>query len=436
MTDPKLVDAPEMAGGGPESSNAMTDAERGEPQSAVSGDEILNRITAWFERFVAVTDPDDLYTLALWTSHTYLVEELFTTPRLQIDSAIYASGKTTVLDHLNALCFAPIQAANLSSSALIPRMLSGRMRTILLDEVDRSLSPNKPGVEELLAILNSGYRFGSTRPVLVPGGKGGAWDVEEMPTYAPVAMAGNSPRLPDDTSSRSIRILLMPDLDGTVEESDWERIGDEAGGLRAEIAVWTDTVREQVKGMQVSLPARCVGRSREKWRPLKRVAVAAGGAWPQIADRLIEKSLAEDEAERAAGLRAQPPGMVLLVDLHNVWPEGHSFVPTSDLVPRLIAHNLAYWGTASSYGKQLTDQRLGRLLSQSAKITSSRPGGGGTPRGYLLSQLEPVWRRLGIGQNQPGRTGRNGQSGQTATAPRGQTDRFSIGSSEDADEPN
>jgi hypothetical protein len=47
-----------------------------------------------------------------------------------------------------------------------------------------------------------------------------------MSTYAPVAMAGNSPRLPDDTRSRAIRIPLLPDLDGTVEESDWEHIED------------------------------------------------------------------------------------------------------------------------------------------------------------------------------------------------------------------
>ncbi len=62
---------------------------------------------------------------------------LFTTPRLQIALVIFVSGKTTVLDQLNALCYAPIRVANLSSSALIPRMLSVGTRIILLDEVDR-----------------------------------------------------------------------------------------------------------------------------------------------------------------------------------------------------------------------------------------------------------------------------------------------------------
>ena len=74
-----------------------------------------------------------------------------------------------------------------------------------------------------------------------------------------------------------------------------------------------------MKGLPVDLPEKCRGRSKEKWRPLKRVAVLVGGAWPGIADRLIERNIAEDEAERDSGLKARPPGMVLLTDLRKIW---------------------------------------------------------------------------------------------------------------------
>ena len=125
----------------------------------------------------------------------------------------------------------------------------------------------------------------------------------------PVAMAGNSPNLPADTVSRSIRILLMPDLNGTVEDSDWEMIEPTTpNGSARRSPHGPSAVRSQVKGMAVDLPDKCIGRSKEKWRPLKRVAVTAGGDWPAIVDRLINKSLAEDEAEREAGLKTQPPG--------------------------------------------------------------------------------------------------------------------------------
>lgn len=369
------------------------------PPASIDGAELLDDIKAWFGRFIAVTDPDDLNILSLWTAHTHLVKELYTTPRLQVDSVIFGSGKTTVLDHLSRLCLTPVQAASLSSPALIPRMLETKMRTILLDEVDRSLRMDRPGVEDLFGILNSGYRMGATRPVLVPT-KGGGWEDRDMSTYAPIAMAGNSPNLPPDTVSRSIRILLMPDLDGTVEDSDWEMIADDAEKLRARIAAWADAVRDQVKGMPVDLPARCIGRSKEKWRPLKRVSAAAGGHWLCIVDRLINASLAEEEAERDAGLKAQPPGMVMLTDLFAVWPGDEAFMPTRELVGKLILQNPDYWGSGSAYGKPLTETRLGRLVTQAAKVTSIRRGGV-PPRGYLKSELQHVWRRLGIAPKQP-----------------------------------
>jgi hypothetical protein len=187
-----------------------------QPESPVSqgtpGD-VLGEARDWLERFVCTVDETDLDLLALWAAHTHLAVETYTSPRLVLDSPVPGSGKTTTLEHLERLCHHPVQMASLSSPALLARMLDAGMRTILIDEADRSLNPDRDGVAELLAVLNSGYKRGGTRPVLVPTKDG--WNVSEMPTYAPVAMAGNSPNLPDDTKSRCIRVLLMPDVDGT-----------------------------------------------------------------------------------------------------------------------------------------------------------------------------------------------------------------------------
>ncbi|QXU55223.1 DUF3631 domain-containing protein [Rhodococcus sp. LW-XY12] len=364
---------------------------------------VLDDLEAWFGRFISVPDDRDLSLLTLWTTATHLALETYTSPRLLIDSIMPGSGKTTVLDHFQRLCFAPVQAASLSSPALLVRLLQNGIRTICIDEVDRSLAPDKPGVGDLIGILNSGYRRGATRPVLVPA-KGGNWEVKEMPTFAPVAMAGNSPHLPDDTRSRAIRVLLMPDLNGTVEDSDWEYIEGDALKLGRRIADFADEVRDHVPTMQVDLPKGCIGRAKEKWRPLKRVAVAAGGHWPEIADELILRDLAEADAERDAGLQSLPPGMVMLRDLFDVWPEGRDFVPTNELVTRLIMHNPEYWGIKSAYGKELTAHRMGKLVSQASKVTSVRPGGRG-PRGYSRAVLAPIWRQLGIGRNESGASG-------------------------------
>jgi hypothetical protein len=364
-------------------------------QDGFDGSELgvtLTVVRAWFGRFVSVPEPLDLDLLALWAAHTHVAVETYSTPRLVLDSTMPGSGKTTVLEHMQRLAHSPIQAASISSPALLARMLSKGIRTILIDEVDRSLDPKKPGVEDLIAILNSGYKRGATRPVLVPG-KGGDWDVAEMSTYSPVAMAGNSPHLPDDTRSRSIRVLLMPDLHGTVESSDWEEIEPDAFDLSERLTQAMEGAREYIRTVRPDLPAGCVGRMKEKWNPLKRVAAAAGGAWPETVDRLIERDMEEAEMEREDGLMKLPPQMVMLNDLYAIWSPGEAFISTSELVHRLIGHNPDYWDVNSSYGRALTVQRTGRILSQ-LKLRASKNEK--DQRGYARAIFETAWRQSGI----------------------------------------
>ena len=196
-----------------------------------------------------------------------------------------------------------------------------------------------------------------------------------------------------------------------LEESDWETVEDEAHALRDRVAVFAESARDRVKGMRVDLPEGCVGRTREKWRPLKRVAVAAGGRWPATADGLIAAALQEEADEREAGLRTLPPGVVLLNDLHAVWPAGDDeLVQTRTLVSRLIGHHPDYWGEQSAYGKALTEARFGKLASQAAKVTSQRPGGRG-PRGFFRRQFLPVWRRMHL-ETHPSAGGADGYAGE------------------------
>jgi hypothetical protein len=249
----------------------------------INGVELLDEIRDWLSTYISTVSEADLDLLTLWAVHSHLVMETYTTPRLQIDSPVHESGKTTCVEHLKRLSLRGVEMSSLASPALLTRMLSIEMRTLLIDEADRSLNPDKEGIADLFAVLNSGYKRGATRPVLVPA-KGGQWEAKEMPTYAPVVIAGNSPNLPDDTRSRIIRVLLMPDPD-SVEESDWELIEEQASDLHDRITDWVDQVRDQVRLERPGLPDGITGRFREKWSPLKRVAAAAGGHWPAAVDQ-------------------------------------------------------------------------------------------------------------------------------------------------------
>ena len=359
--------------------------------------EVLNRLDAWFSRFIRTTSQQDINLLALWCAHTYVVEQTYSTPRLQVDAIMRGSGKTTVLEHLSHLAHHPVQAAAISSPALLTRMVSKGIRTILIDEVDRSLNPNKPGVDDLIAILNSGYKQGATRPVLVPG-KNGEWDVEEMPTYSPVAMAGNAPHLPEDTRSRSIRVLLMPDVEGTVEPSDWEDIEDDANQLQTELSTAMHAGRNLVKQARPDLPPGCIGRMREKWNPLARVAHVAGGDWPGIVAELITNDIQEAEMERQDGLANLPKSVQLIHDLAEIWQDGN-FVQTAQILSRLQTQFPHRWSTQSSTGKALTVQAMGRMLSQ-MKIYSSKDSN--DKRGYYRNQFDRVFRQFNLDpQNKP-----------------------------------
>lgn len=372
--------------------SSVPSVQEGAP-SVESVADVLNDVKAWFARFVCVMDDLDLDLLTLWTFHTHLAFETYSTPRLQLDSTMPGSGKTTVLEHFSRLCLNPIQAASLSSPALLTRMLNNGMRTILIDEVDRSLDPKKDGVGDLIAVLNSGYKRGATRPVLVPS-KGGDWQVSEMSTFSPVAMAGNAPALPDDTKSRCIRVLLMPDLHGVVESSDWEEIEEDAQRLGERLAGAADRARDYVKDVRPELPKGCIGRIKERWNPIKRVAVAASEEWALVADKLIERDIAEVEMDREDGLTNLPPAVVLLKDIHEVWTDGEAFMASALIVQKLIAHNPLMWGMNSAYGKALTFQRLGRMLVQAFKIHSTRQGD--SKRGYFRHQFDVAFRRMNI----------------------------------------
>ncbi|MCS5478725.1 DUF3631 domain-containing protein [Corynebacterium sp. YIM 101645] len=358
------------------------------------GAALLDDLAAWMDRYIKTAQPGDLHTLVLWAVHTHLALALYTSPRLLLDSPVPGSGKTTVLDHLNRLCHKPMQAASLSSPSLLVRFLEHGPRTVLVDEADRTLNPKAEGVSELLAVLNSGYRRGASRPVLIPDREGG-WATREMPTFGPVAMAGNAPDLPDDTRSRCIRVLLLPDTEGTVEDSDWELIEQGALDLHARIETWADYVREDVRTTRPEYPEGLKGRNRERWAPLLRVAYAAGGHWPGRCLELIDADLERQEMDREAGLQRTARHIVLLDHIRQVWTEGRPFMPTMELLALLKSTHPDYW-KHHDYG-ELTRQGLARMLANHFNIRAVRETGGDRHRGYFYVDLEPAWNAFGMG---------------------------------------
>jgi hypothetical protein len=354
--------------------------------------EPLSDVETWLGKYIKTAHQDDLHTLTLWVVHTHLLTELSTTPRLLLDSPVPGSGKSTVLDHFLRLCHNPVGASALSSASLLARILAQEPRTILIDEAEKSLSPKKEGRDDLLAVLNSGYRKGGSRPVLVPDKEQG-WKMQEMSTYGPVAMAGNAPDLPEDTRQRSIRVLLLPDIEGTVHDSDWEDIEDDALELHSHIEMWADQLRDEMRNVKPVMPDGLKGRNREKWKPLLKVAWAAGGKWPQVCTHLIMNDLEDQAADREAGMTREQRHVKLLKDIGHVWPQDQTFFATQDILTAIQMTSPHMWTAQHEYG-DLTAQGMGRMLVKHFNIRSEREKTGERRRGYYISQFQPAWSAL------------------------------------------
>ena len=333
-------------------------------------------------------------------AHTHLAEAIYTTPRLLLDSPVPGSGKTTVLEHLERLCVNGGNMSSITSDAMLTRLIDGYgLATILIDEADRALSPDQPGIGKLMAVINSGYKVGGSRPVSVPDGDGG-WRVQKMPTFSPVAMAGNAPALPSDTVSRTVRVLLLPDERGDVSESDWELIDAPTRSLGDDLAAWADKVRSQVASGKGTLPGNVRARRGECWHPLKRVANAAGGRWPEVVDRLVLRDKEEIELAKEDGITTAAPHIQVLQDLAAVWPTGQdaepaAWVPTADLIKALVRHRPDRWSARSARGAELNAHRLGAMLTGSFRVSSTRPDSHGQ-RGYALAGFTLPWRSMRI----------------------------------------
>lgn len=80
---------------------------------------------------------------------------------------------------------------------------------------------------------------------------------------------------------------------------------------------------------------------------------------------------------------------LLIEDIRAVAPDS-SFVPTDELVAALIEHNPSQWSADNHYGRDLTAQRMGRLLANHHGIRSTRNHK--DKRGYCLSVFKDVAR--------------------------------------------
>lgn len=209
-------------------------------------------------------------TIALWIMLTYVYPAWDSLPYLFIGGPMQ-SGKTRLLEILARLVFRPLVSANLTAPALF-RTLHARGGTLIFDEAER-LRQDKPEVQELNQVFQSGYRRGGAATRLEPFGD--TFRTVQFEVFGPKVIACIA-GLPPVLASRCITVMMFraagksekPKRRLDEDRTIWERLRDdlhilalENGAEWAGLAANTGVVPEMING-----------RDFELWQPLLSLA--------------------------------------------------------------------------------------------------------------------------------------------------------------------
>lgn len=351
----------------------LTDQQRAE------GKQVLDQVEQFISQYVRFPTSHDLTAVTLWAAHTWAAEKFYVTPRLVLDSAEPQSGKTRVLELLNLVCRKPEMILSPTTAAIF-RMLYEDMLSLLFDEVDAVFNPKNAGnFEDLRALLNAGYKRGSTIPRCV--GDAAKMKVERFKVFAPVALAGLAGNMPSTITTRAVTIHMRRRAPGEHVEPFYEEDAeDEAEPIREALEKWIMSVADHLGQARPEMPAGVVDRPAEVWKALLAVADAAGKEWADSAREACEHFV--------VGANATPLsfGMRLLRDLRTVFGE-RDRMRTEDIINALIALDESPWGDLR--GKPLDSRKLSselkkyEVLRKTFKDDSNRP-----VKGYMVAGHE------------------------------------------------
>jgi hypothetical protein len=220
---------------------------------------------------------------ALWSLSTHFVHHEFIVlpiaPQLGIRAVAPVCGKSTLLDTTAHLVCRPIQAASLTP-AVIYRVVDEVHPTFMLDECDELLKQGR--YPELVALLRSCHRRRDAvvwRAVPTPDGGWAVKPFSAWMTYAYTAVG----KVEEALQSRAITIVLQ-----RAKPAELKRLRPlEDGTSEVLLACGRKFARwaqDQIDlPTDIEVPDTVAFRDRDNWRPLLRIARAAGDAWYQRA---------------------------------------------------------------------------------------------------------------------------------------------------------
>ncbi len=317
---------------------------------------IIDRIRAVLELPKA-----ELYSfLATWIVGTYFHPIFLTYPRLAFMGE-RETGKTKAETVISILSFNGLHRIA-PTPAVLFRIVQAFRPTLCLDEIE---GLNKEDRQEILAIVNSGYKAGGA--VDRVEGKATRW-IESYQVYSPMVLASIRGLNPT-TEDRAIPLVFQRGtqaelLNAEVDPAD-PRLAQIRGGLYRLLLTKAGQVREMYHDLP--LPTWLTARVRELWKPL--LTIAALG-----------------DQEESLGLKDQ---LLVLTKAHAEERE-----PLSEEAMALIAILEETLGMASAV--EITPGDLCEKMEQALKV-----------KDVSAQRVGAILRRLGF-TKPPGSEGRRG----------------------------
>lgn len=343
---------------------------------------LLNEISDTIRRYV-ILNPEQADAIALWVSHTYIIDNIDISPLLLIDSPERGCGKTLLETVLVAISYRSLAASHASPSALF-RSVELWKPTIFFDEADTFFRDHF----DLHNMINAGYKRGSF--VLRSEAAGDSFTPRKFPVFSTKCIAGISlgKHLPDSTMSRGILIKMRRKLPH--EKVERLRHADRSvlGEIACKLTRFAQDYSQQIGLARPVLPDELSDRDQDNWEPLFAIAECAGPEWLQRATDAALKLSSTNEASVSIGNQ-------LLADIQYIFESGEYSrkISTTELISALTKDEEGPWKTYNR-GKEITPRQLAKLLGEyGIKSKTVRIKQGYTPKGYDADQFADAFAR-------------------------------------------
>jgi hypothetical protein len=344
---------------------------------------LLDKVAGFIRRFVSLSEAQ-VVAVALWAVHTHTFSTAECTPYLAITSAEKESGKTRLLEVLKNLALNPWLTGRVTAAVLV-RKIDRDTPTLLLDEGDTAFGSEKEYAEALRGVLNTGYRRDGKASCCV--GQGANITFRDFSTFCPKAIAGIG-ELPDTVASRSVPIRLKRAKRSEGVERFRRDKETEASNLREQVAAWSGSLIDRLRGARPELPDALTDRQQDVVEPLLAIADAAGGDWPRSARRSFVELCAQAHADN------QSIGEQLLADIKQIFEMCDvDRISSSDLAAELAGIDTSPWGEWGKASKPITAAKLARLLGRYGITPHTVRIRDKTPKGYTLDDFADAFER-------------------------------------------